>query len=219
MAIQIAIMGAVFTLIFKVDSNIYVPYLAVSLVLWTYISTTISESCTAFVNSESLIKQVKLPLIVHVLRSWFRNIVIAAHNFVIIPIVLIFFGVHPSVEMFALIPGFGILALNLLWISAILGIFSARYRDVPSIVSSALTVLFYVSPVMWLPSLLGNDRLAHLLLGLNPLYHLLQIARLPILGESATFENWIISASLAIAGLALAWIVLDKTKTRLAYWI
>jgi lipopolysaccharide transport system permease protein len=108
--------------------------------------------------------------------------------------------------------------LNLSWISMILALLSARFRDTPPIVNSLMTVAFYVTPVMWYPSLLPGGT-AHLLLGLNPLYHLLQIVRLPILGELPTLENWYLSALLAIAGWAITLLSFSRFRSRVAFWV
>jgi lipopolysaccharide transport system permease protein len=89
----------------------------------------------------------------------------------------------------------------------------------PPIVNSLITIAFYVTPVMWFPSLIGDNQLAHLLLGLNPFYHLLQIVRLPVLGELPTIENWGLSLLFAGLGWAAALAIFKKFRTQIAYWV
>jgi ABC-type polysaccharide/polyol phosphate export permease len=89
----------------------------------------------------------------------------------------------------------------------------------PPIISSVTTIGFFFTPVMWSPDLLGDNDLAHLLLGLNPFYHWLQIVRLPILGQWPTAENWGLALLIAGIGWAVALLVYKKFRTMIAYWV
>lgn len=219
MAVQIITMGLVFSLIFKTEVNEYLPFLATSLIFWGLISNSVNEGCLTFISSEAMIKQLNLPHFEYVTRTLWRNIVTAGHNFAILPIVLLVFWTFPGWTILAVIPGLAILILNLGWMVWLLGMLSARYRDIPPIVSSLMTVAFYVTPVMWYPELIGNNALAHLLLGLNPFYHLLQIFRLPILGEWPTIENWALALLSGLIGWAVTLLAYKKHRTKIAYWV
>ena len=218
MGVQIATMGVVFGLIFKTNTTDYVPFLAVSIIIWGFISSTISESCLAFINAESIIKQLDIPFPVHVVRVLWKNALNLIHNLAILPIVFLIFWRGLDLNVLLVLPGLALLGINLAWIGLILAMLSARYRDMPPIISSLLTVTFYVTPIMWFPELLPGGT-AHLLLGLNPFYHLLQIVRLPILGASPTVENWILSFVLAVLGSLTAAAIFKKHKSQIAYWV
>jgi ABC-type polysaccharide/polyol phosphate export permease len=219
MAVQIATMGIVFGLIFKINLHDYLPFLASSIVIWGLISASLNEGALGFISAESLIRQLPLNPYVHLLRVLWKNLITFAHNFAILPIVFIAVWHPVNFALLLFVPGLALLAINLLWISAILGLLSTRYRDAPPILTSLVTMAFYVTPIMWLPNLIGDSQVAHLLLGLNPLYHLVQIVRLPVLGQFPTPENWSISLVLAIAGWLLATLVMRKYKNRIAYWV
>lgn len=218
-AVQIITMGLVFGLIFKIELSDYLPFLAASIIFWGFISSTINEGCLTFITSEALIKQLNLPLYQHVVRTIWRNQIMATHNLAILPLVLLFFGKFPGWSLLSLIPGAVLLTLNLGWLVWILGIVSARYRDMPPIIASVTTIAFYITPVMWAPKMIEDGSLAHLLLGLNPLYHWLQIVRLPVLGQWPTLENWMLASVSAIFGWCLAAFVVRKYKKMIAYWV
>ncbi len=219
MALQIATIAAVFSILFKLNIGEYLPFLATSLILWTYVSTSLVEGARTFIEAETMIRQVSIHPLTYVLRVQLRNLMIAGHNAILIPLALLLAlkPVSASVVLFPL--GLLILSLNLVWMSSILALISARFRDFPPIVSAATVALFYVTPVMWLPNLLGDSQLAHFLLGLNPFYHLLQIVRQPVLGNYPTMENWIISSTMAIGGLLLAAKIISVFHRRIAYWV
>lgn len=219
MAVQIVTMGLVFGLIFKTELTEYLPFLATSILFWGLISTSINDGCMTFISSEAMIKQLNLPHYQYVVRTVWRNLVSAGHNLVILPLVLVFFWRFPGWTLIGLIPGLVILVLNISWVVWILGMMSARFRDMPPIVASVLTIAFYVTPVMWYPKLIENNSLAHLLLGLNPMYHWLQIVRLPIMGQWPTWENW----GLALLSAGIGWVVTllayKKYRNMIAYWV
>lgn len=219
MAIQIATMGIVFSLIFKSDIQNYLPFLASSIIIWGFMSSVISEGCLSYITGEAIIKQLNIPLYVHVLRVVWKNIITFGHNLIILPLVFLAIWQGVSWQIVLVIPALVILIVNLTWLATLLGALSSRFRDLPPIITSLLTVAFYLTPVMWYPTLIGNNQLAHLLLGLNPFYHLLQIVRLPILGETPTIENWSLSISFALFGWLLTNILMKRIQKKIAYWV
>ncbi len=219
MGVQILTMGFVFGLIFRADIQVYIPFLAVSLILWGLIASTLNDGCITFISAEAMIKQLNIPHIVYVFRTVLKNFFTTAHNLVLIPLVFLVFMKAPGYSLILLIPGLVVLALNLGWVVLLLGIVSARFRDMPPIINSVTTIGFFVTPVMWSPDLIGNNELAHLLLGLNPLYHWLQIVRLPILGQWPTVENWGVALLVAGLGWGVTLLVYQKFRTMIAYWV
>ncbi len=219
MAIQIVTMGLVFGLIFKSNVQEYLPFLSVSIILWGFISNGLTEGCLSFINGEAMIRQLKLPIYVHVVRTVWKNLLTLAHNVVILPFVFIVLGHSITWTAVLALPAMVLVVLSMGWMGAVLGFYSARFRDLPPIMTSLVTVAFYLTPVMWYPSLIGNNQLAHVLLGFNPLYHLMQIVRLPLLGDLPTLENWFVAISFAMIGALLTFLMLRKTQNKIAYWV
>lgn len=218
MGVVIATIGIVFGSIFNSPMTEFLPFLASGIILWGFMSTVINEGCTSFIASDAIIRQLPIPLFVHVLRMTCRNAIILGHNLLILPIVFVVVGksVHPVI--FVSIVGFVLLLINLLWMALILGAACARFRDLSQIVSSVLQVLFYLTPIMWLPRSLPANVSAYLL-DFNPAYHLLEIVRAPLLGLWPSTTNWVVSGSLAAAGWAMALIFYGRVRRRIAYWL
>ncbi len=218
MGVMIASIGVVFGQIFNSPMKEFLPFLAVGMIFWGFISSVITEGCTGFIAAEGIIKQLSIPLFVHILRVLWRNFLILAHNIVIFPLVLLAVGKPLSWIAFISIPGLLLVVVNLTWIALILGVLCARYRDLPQIVGSILQILFYLTPIMWMPDLLPK-RAGLYLLDSNPVYHLLEIIRSPLLGQLPTTTNWEISLALALFGWFLAIAVYGRFKRRIAYWL
>lgn len=218
MAVQVGAMGLVFGLIFRLPLSEYLPFLATSIVVWGLISSVITDGCNSFIVAESIIKQRQVPIYVFVLRTIWKQMTIFGHNLVIVPFAFLVVLQGFSWSLLLVIPGLAIAIANLTWIAYLLAILSARYRDIPQVVTSVMTILYFVSPVMWKPEVIPAD-VAHLLLGLNPMYHILQVVRLPILGEVPTLENWLLTLALALAGGLAAFLASKKYKNKIAYWV
>lgn len=218
MGVMIGTIGIVFGQIFKSPMTEFLPFLSAGMILWGLISSVVTEGCVGFIGAENIIKQLPIPLFVHIMRLMWRNLIIFAHNLAILPIV--FLAVGKPLEMTALlsIPGFILVVLNLAWVALILGIICARYRDLPQIVSNFLQVLFYLTPIMWMPTLLPQ-RAGIYLLSLNPLYHLLEIVRAPLLGHLPSAQSWLVASGLALIGWGMTVAIYTSYKRRIAYWL
>jgi len=218
MGVMIATIGIVFGQIFKSPMDEFLPFLSAGLILWGFISTVITEGCSGFIAGEAVIKQLPIPLTVHIFRVLWRNLIILAHNIVIFPLVLFAVQKAPTWDVLMAIPGLLLLLLNLSWIAIFLGVICTRYRDIPQIISSFLQVVFYLTPIMWLPSLLPS-RAGTYMLDLNPFYHFIQIVRAPLLDQEPSLENWLVSIGIATVGWVLTLALFGRYRRRIAYWL
>jgi len=218
MGVLIGALGLVFGALFAMETKEFIPFLSLGLILWSLVTVTINEGCTAFTDSEALIKQISLPLFIHILRVLWRNVIIFAHNLIIFPVVLLFFGIPLRISALLVFPGLVLLLLNLSWISLLMGTLCARFRDIPQIVSNLLQVTFYLTPIIWMPKLLP-ERAGHLMLDVNPFFHLIEIVRAPLLGMRPSVMNWVVALSLAVAGWGVTLIFYGRFRSRIAYWL
>ena len=69
-AIMVIVLGALYSTLLKQEINNYLPYLAVGLVVWQYLASSILEGCNSFIGAAYLIKQIRIPLTVHVCRKF-----------------------------------------------------------------------------------------------------------------------------------------------------
>ena len=127
-----------------------------------------------------MIRAVRMPLFVHALRTLVRNVLVLAHNVVVIVAVDIIFAIKPGWCALMALPGVAVWAVDTLAIALLLGAFCARFRDITPIVASVMQIAFFLTPVLWLPGMLGRHAV---LVTFNPFYALLEIVRAPFLGH------------------------------------
>lgn len=218
MGVMIGALGLVFGAIFNAPMQEFLPFLAVGIILWAYISTVINEGCTAFSSADGMIKQLPLPLFLHVMRVIWRNAVILAHNLIIIPILFMVFLKPIGWVGLLVIPGLVLTTLTLSWVALLAAIVCTRYRDLSQIVASVLQIAFYVTPIIWMPSLLTGRR-SLIFLDANPFYHLIEVIRAPLLGSPPTLTNWLVSVVIAVVGWFVTILVYSRYKNRISYWL
>lgn len=218
MGVLIGSLGLVFGGIFNAPMRDFLPFLAIGFMIWGYISSVINEGCGSFINSEAIIKQLPLPMFLHVMRVMWRNLIILAHNAVILPVVYIIFNKSLGWISLLSILGLAVITLTLGWLALLAGLLCARYRDLSQIIASVLQITFYITPIVWMPSQLSGNQ-ALVFLDLNPVYHLIEVVRLPLLGFTPSAMNWIVSVGVSIFGWLVTILIYSKYKNRISYWL
>jgi len=216
MGLLVATLGALYARIFQTDIKTYLPYLTLGFVVWGYIAASIKECCQAFWAHADLIKQIKVPFSVHVLRVVWANFVVLLHTIIIIVPIWIYYRQFPNWVAIAALPGLVVIGLNLVWIGIVLAILNGRFRDVAQIVETALQIAVFATPIMWPVSALGDHRFVA---DINPIYHLIELVRAPLLGEMPSVLSWVVAVGVAAAGLLLATILLRRANRHIVYWL
>ena len=169
-------MGPLYGTLLGQDTSTYLQYLAISFIIWNFVSSSFNESGTTFIGAEGFIKQIALPLSVHIFRMLSRNILMLAHK---------------RWSSIWLLPFDLVLVLgNLFWIAVLLAVLSTRYRDVPQIVASVVQITFFLSPILWKVDMLGSKN--YFVADYNPLYHFIEVIRAPLLGDTTHAISWIV---------------------------
>jgi lipopolysaccharide transport system permease protein len=215
--VMVVALGFLYSSLFKMELVNYLPYLAISLVLWNVLSTVIGDACVCYTQAEAMIRSIRLPYTLQAVRVVVRNLVVLAHNVLVIFAIYLYFGAWPGATALAAIPGLILWVLDGLAVCLLLGPIGARFRDVPPIVGSVVQITFFVSPIIWKPELLEGE--AARLLWLNPFYTLLEVVRGPLLGTS---PGWTISLSAlgySAALCAVSWLLFARVRGRLAFWV
>lgn len=216
MAIMVIALGVLYGELFNTSTEDFMPFLCVGLLVWNFISSFLLEGGTLFTGVESHIKQIRLPYSLYVYRSAWSKLIIFAHNLVIYFGVLIYFGIWPGLSALLAIPGMVLLVINGGLVSLCIGMLSARFRDVPQVVSSVVQIIFFLTPIMWKPELLQRRTY---LLDFNPFYHLIEIVRAPLLGNVPSAESYCIVISITLINLAVAGAFFSKFRARISYWV
>ncbi len=215
-AVMVGSMGFLYAELFHMDLHEYLPFLALSIVLWNFLSGVVAEACISFTAAEGMIRSVRMPFVMYGARVVVRNVVILAHNVVVIVVVDVLLKVVPGHVAWLAIPGFLLWLVVGLALSVSLGSICARFRDISPIIASIMQMAFFISGVIWQPSQLGSSQ--YLLL-YDPFYTLLEIVRGPLLGQVPSLAIYASALISAVVVCVLSVLVFARTRNRIAFWV
>lgn len=216
MGVMIASIGIVYGTLFGQKMSDYLPFLSISLVLWTMFAQTVQEGSLAYINGGTYIRQAATPKLIYIFQVVWRNLVVLAHNFIIVLILLGIYGVKSWEVLPIFLPALVLYILNALWIAMIAGLLSARFRDLPQIISALIQIAFYVTPIIYRPTSL--TRFAFIV-ELNPLAHLIELVRAPLMGQMPSALTWTVAVGMAVVGWIVALAMTGRYLKRIPYWV
>jgi lipopolysaccharide transport system permease protein len=147
-----------------------------------------------------------------------RNSITMLHHLSVYAIIALIYLDVFSWNYLLVIPALFLIVLNGAWIGLGLGIIVARFRDVQQIVSSAIQILMFITPVFW-PVEGVTERVRYFLVEPNIAYHAIAILRQPLLGKAPTLLNWEIMIALTIVGWTLVFLLFARLRRFLPFWI
>ena len=216
-AVMVGAMGSIYATLFHMDLHDYLPFLTLSLVLWGFIGALVNDGSNAFLAAEGTIRSERMPFTIHAVRIVLRNLLILAHNLVVIVAVFALLNTWPGWEAVLALPAMLVWLVDGIAVAILLGGLCARFRDIPPIVNSLLQMAFFVTPVIWRPELVGPSRTW--LLPFNPFFALLQIVRAPLLGAVPTLADYGSALFYSVLLCGFTWVFFARVRGRIAFWI
>lgn len=209
-------LGIVWSSLLGEDPKTFIPAISIGLILWQLLASTIGEGTSAFIRQASIIRNVAMPVWFFTIRAVARQIINFLHNLIIIVGVVWYFDLPVTSTTWLILPGILLVVLNLYWITYIIGVLGARFRDIEFLVNSFLPLLFFVSPVIF-----RADRLPAGLeiIWLNPLSYFIEIVRAPLLGNVPSINTYLIMIGFLIGGSLLTFWFDQRYAKRLAFWV
>jgi len=214
--ISIGFLGVVYKTIFKLPPENFLPFIAAGIVVWNLIFINTSESCIAFINHKYLLQGIPIKPELIIIRLVFRNMIIFLHNLFVVIFILIIFGKGFTLKILLVIPGLFLILLNSVFLGIILAYFGARFRDLPQMINSLLSIMFLITPVIWPRRLLGDSQLIAVI---NPVTHMIAVVREPLLGKVSPISSWIAVLVLTSVLGMFAVMVSKSFRHSLNYWL
>ena len=209
--------GFVYSRLFGADITAYFPYLTAGFLTWVVLTTLLNEMALAYVGSIHYALNLNAPRSIYLFRVLARNGMMAMHLIPIWVAVMLLFQVPITWSMLLVVPGAALSIGTIFSAGVVVAVASARFRDVPMILSSVVQVLFFVTPVMWQESLIPESALW--VVKVNPFVPLLNLVREPLLGVQPATETWALGLMLFSVSSMVALGVYSRFQRRLTYWL
>jgi lipopolysaccharide transport system permease protein len=168
---------------------------------WTYFANALAQAGNSLVDQHQLLTKVYFPRLLLPLAAVLAGLVDFTISFVMLLVVLAWFGILPTTRMLAA-PGFALLAIAAafapgLWLAA----FNVRYRDVRYVIPFLVQIWLFATPVAYSGTLVPERWRG--IYGLNPMVGVVNGFRWMI-APAARFPG----AELAAAGIAVGLLLL-----------
>ncbi len=213
-AVIIFAVGPLYGVIFNRPIDTYLLHLATGMTFWLFLSSTISELCTCFIDNTNIIKNSSKPLYIFLFRIISRNTIILLHN-IIIPVLIAAYYGFLSLNILFLIPAIMILVLFLCIISLPVSLLSTRFRDLIPLTQNILQLFFFLTPIFWVA---GTEMERFSLLHLNPFDYFISLARMPFYSIYNPTTIYTIFTFMFIF-YVFSYFLYKKYSNKISYWL
>lgn len=189
-------------------------YVATGLLVWIYLSDTITQSVTLFEREESFIKGTNLPLSAYVMRMTLQNVIRALYAVIGCAIILVFSGVSITPEWLWAGLGLAIILVCSPAVVTVCAFLGAFFPDSQFIVTNFMRVAMFATPLFWTHE--GEGGLRGVLYYWNPFTYFLDMVRQPIVDGTVNWNSFAISLSITVIAWILAILLLGTLRKQVA---
>lgn len=214
------LLAAVFSRLLQTDIVAYAPYILSGIVVWDFFVTVVTGGSMAFVQADAYIKQCRHPLVIYTLRSTLSSLIVL----MLASVSLLMWSGAALPQNFgwcwlAIISLIPILLLIGWPLATLLAYIATRFRDLTPALALLLQALWFISPVYFEESLFRRGGL-DALVDNNPIYHILQIVRAPLLnGEWPTSNNYAFALGTSAALALVAWLIGRRAERKVIFYL
>lgn len=200
----------------KMSPAEFAIFVTVGFGLWTYINSIVCEACTAYTASTGWIKGSAIPYPVYILQVVYRNLLVFVLILLVIVAILLWKKETWSAADLLIFPALAVYVFTSLWVTALLAPICARFRDVQHAVQTVMRLMFFVTPILWVPD--QTPQLA-LIAKYNPITYFIEIVRAPLIHGNMPVHSWLVVSCVSVAGFAAAAIAYPASRNKVVYWL
>lgn len=217
--VHVALLGSVMSLVFNEPIEVFIPFFVISLCLWEVFAISIANSANA---NERTVTYLSFPhvsgYIVHLVNALDQLVAVGLK---IVAAMLIILVINPKILVTANYPGLFVGVILLLcvmfaWSLPMSYIFD-RFRILRGFLPQILFATYLVSPILWDPQRVSGHRWV---VDLNPVFHLIELARSPLLRGDWPLLSITVAVGTILTGLAVSALVFRPNRDLVVYrWV
>jgi ABC-type polysaccharide/polyol phosphate export permease len=216
MATMVVGIGTLYAEVMNQPYEEFLTYFGCGILAWTLLSTMINEACGIVVEAEGHLRSVPIPLTTLASRMVYRNFVIFGHNALVVLVMLMLFGHQFTIYTPLVLLGLAAYLPIGVFAALVLGPLCARFRDLTQVVASVTQIMFFLTPIFWVP---GSNLSRPIVVDANPFYHLVEVVRRPLIGEAPAELSWIVTLGLLVGLFIASIIVLSISRRKIYLWL
>ncbi len=202
-----------------IPAPLFMPHLAAGFILWSLIGAVVVGSATIFVRGHAQIMQGEQTLQEIVAADVITHVIAFVHQLPVLIAVLLIYDVPLSLNALTSLLGLAIIVANGVWVSQVLGVLGARYRDLAEVLDAVMRIAFLATPIIWMPGDSGRGSVMGAFFLYNPFSHFLEVIRGPLLGKPIAPLSWAVVIVITVAGFALARVMMHRYARYVPLWV
>ncbi len=165
----------VVVIVFRRGGEDYGTYLIIGMIVWRWLSATVSAASHAIVGQAGIITQVYLPKVVFPISVTLSGLINFGFGLLVIALFFLFWGILPGVAILWF-PHVALMQLLLMMaLASVIAYVCVFLRDIDTLVNHLMRLWFFGSPVIWSEETIPER--ARWLLEINPMAHFLAAYR------------------------------------------
>lgn len=240
--IMTVVLWLVYSRVLNTDFTKFGPLLLTGFAVWHYVHGVALQGCNSLIHAESYIRQQSIPLAIYPLRT---VLMLGFHLLIALGLALLLtwgceayahakaawspeatwlelagaagHGFDNVLALWSLIPTLLLLFLFGWAVGILTGFAHVYFPDTQHFAEVALQMLFFLTPIMYPPSLLEENGMAQVT-RFNPVARLVALVRMPIVyGHSPSLFQFSLATALVAVVVVLAVVVLWRCERRLVF--
>jgi ABC-type polysaccharide/polyol phosphate export permease len=199
------------------ESRQFIIYVAIGYAAFMFLLGNIVDGCAVFRSSATWIHSSPLPYSIYVYKSIARSLFPFALSLAVALAGMLALGWRPHLTAMFALPALGLFLLNAVWMQWLFGMTAARFPDISHLIGAVTRILIFATPVLWVYD--ATTGAARVGADINPLTHLLEIFRAPLLSGEVPLESWRISIAFTTVGWAAMLLVGGFARRRIPFWV
>ena len=215
--ITIILLSIVWSKIFKMELNDYLPRLYVGMTCFG-LATYYTSAATSIVFGQYSAYFQNLNVNLSVLYGRFMSTSIINYLHAIPIYILIFLVFDKSLDIKSLFffLGLTLVFLNGIWMSFVISCLCARFRDLAPLIESIMAAAGLITPILWDKSLLGDNAY---MVYFNPFTSFVESMRDPLLGYPINYNVYLYLLIFLIVGNIITYFFYKYKRKILPFWI
>jgi len=213
-----AVLTFVFSEIFHSTTPYYPAYLLIGITFWNFFGQTTNQAVNSLVWGAGLLKRTYIPRSIFAVSALGNGVFNLFVSLIPLVAIMIFIG-QPFYVTWVFFP-FAILITMMftLGVGLFISALAVQFTDVVDMYQLAIQILFWFTPIMYPKSVLPTN--LSWLINLNPLYHILELFRVPIYNGWLPGPNTMIAAvGSSVLMLLIGWWFFTSRADKIVYRI
>lgn len=210
------VLTVVFSVLLRIDVGTdFATYYIVGASMWNFFSEATSSSITSILGAAPLIKKVYIPKYIFPLEKCLFSLVNFAFTLIAVLFVMFVRGIYPTwTTLLFFVPIIYCFVFSC-GVSLFLSAITVYFRDVQHLYGVFMTMLMYLTPILYNIELLEEHKIVSSIVNINPMTHYVMYFRDVVMNNTipSITEN-LICVGIALAAFLIGALVFKKAQRR-----